>query len=93
MIHIIETAHFEDVDHDAGYEYIGDDYTIQAENQIFLVRKYCGECRVYIIRPKRFDWQLPVAASLFEYLKENLSVSKIEVYVPELGYYQPVDIP
>jgi len=91
LIRIIETHHFEDIDHDAGYEYIGDEYTIDANGQTIYVRKYCGEDQASITKPLCIDVNSSIA--LFEFIRENLLVSKIEVYVSELGCYRPVDFP
>jgi hypothetical protein len=92
ILRIEKTIRFDDVDHDAGYEYRGFDYVIRSEMDEFLVRIYDSDPgKAAVIRPT-FMFKNCNLRMLIDFLKIKLGASSISVYKREVGTYEEIDL-
>ncbi|WP_202371279.1 hypothetical protein [Pseudomonas sp. MWU318] len=89
----IETAiRFDDVDHDAGYEYRGFDYVIQNGEDTYRIRTYDDEPgKATLVYPKSMSKHSSLRV-LVSFLQCELGISRVSLYKGELGIYAEIDL-
>ncbi len=90
MPEILEKRHFEDVDEELGYSYVGDDYCIISGNTKFSLRKYEDEDRVIISDPWEVKFSSPDTLELICFVRNVLFHKDIEIWHAEEGCYEPI---
>lgn len=89
---IATATRFDDVDHDAGYEYRGFNYVIQNDEDIFMIRTYDDEPgKATVVHPKNMSKHLSLK-ELVVFLQSELGVSRVSLYQGELGIYAEIDL-
>lgn len=89
---IENTTRFDDVDHDAGYEYRGFNYAIRNEMYEFHVRIYDGDPgKAMVVRPTSMYKNCNLRM-LFDFLQSELNVSSIYLYNRGVGGYEEKDL-
>ena len=89
---IVNTTRFDDVDHDAGYEYRGFNYVIRNEMDEFHVRTYDGDLgKATVVRPTS-TYKNGCLRMLVDFLQSVLNVSSICLYKAEVGGYEEIDL-
>ncbi|PYC16068.1 hypothetical protein DMX02_22500 [Pseudomonas jessenii] len=89
---IVNTTRFDDVDHDAGYEYRGFNYVIRNEMDEFYVRVYDSDPgNVTVVRPTSMYENCNLRI-LVGFLQSKLGASSISVYKMEVGTYEEIDL-
>lgn len=85
---IVNTARFDDVDHDAGYEYRGFNYVIRDEMDEFHVRIYDGDPgKAMVVRPTSMYKNCNLR-TLVDFLQSELGATTISLYNEETGGYE-----
>jgi len=91
ILRIEKTTRFDDVDHDAGYEYRGFNYVIRNEVDEFHVRTYDGDPgKATVVRPTSM-YENCNLRMLVDFLQSKLGASSISVYKMEVGDYEEID--
>ena len=89
---IVNTTRFDNVDHDAGYEYRGFNYVIRNEMDEFHVRTYDGDVgKATVVRPNSMYKNCNLRM-LVDFLQSKLGTSSISVYKTEVGAYEELDL-
>lgn len=89
---IVNTTRFDDVDHDAGYEYRGFNYVIRNEMDEFHVRTYDGDLgKATVVRPISIYKNCNLR-TLISFLQAKLGASSISIYRIEVGAYEEIDL-
>ena len=89
---IATTTRFDDVDHDAGYEYRGFNYVIQNGEDTYLIRTYDDEPRkATVVHPASTSKHSSLRV-LVGFLQSELGVSRIFLYKGELGIYAEIEL-
>jgi len=92
ILRIEKTTRFDDVDHDAGYEYRGFNYVIRNEMDEFHVRTYDGDLgKATVVRPTSMYKNCSLRM-LVDFLQSELGTSSISVYKTEVGAYEELDL-
>lgn len=89
---IATATRFDDVDHDAGYEYRGFNYVIQNGEDTYMIRTYDDEPgKATVVYPKSMSKHSGLGV-LVGFLQSELGVSRILLYKGELGIYAEIDL-
>lgn len=88
---IVNTTRFDDVDHDAGYEYRGFNYVIRNEMDEFHVRIYDSDPgKATVVHPTSM-YENCKLRMLVDFLQSELSASSIYLYNGRVGGYEEID--
>ncbi|WP_247269042.1 MULTISPECIES: hypothetical protein [Pseudomonas] len=89
---ITTATRFDDVDHDAGYEYRGVNYVIQNGEDTFMIRTYDDEPgKATVVHPTSMSKHSSLRV-LVGFLQSELRVSRVSLYKGELGTYAKIDL-
>ena len=92
ILRIVNTTRFDDVDHDAGYEYRGFNFVIQNELDEFYVRIYDSDPgKAMVVRPTTMNKNCNLRG-LVDFLQSKLGTSTICLYDGEIGRYEKLDL-
>jgi hypothetical protein len=90
-LRIVNTTRFDDVDHDAGYEYRGFNFVIRNEMDEFHVRTYDGDPgKATVVRPISMYKNCNLRM-LVDFLQSELGVASICLFKGEVGSYEEMD--
>lgn len=90
-MYILNSARFDDVDHEVGYAYHGFSYLILDEAYSFLIKTYDDEPgHATVVRPSTVLASSRLR-SLIDFLKSELGLSRVSIYQAELGRYAEID--
>lgn len=83
---------FDDVDHDLGYEYRGQNYSVQNDGNMFLVRTYDDEPGCATVVSPTTAHAIGNLRQLVTFLNVEFGVSRIFLYKADLGRYAEIDL-
>lgn len=90
MAELIQKEHFEEVDDEAGYSYIGENYKIKCGDTTFSLTRYEDDSHVIITEPWKVLFGSADAVELIDFLKNSLFHSDIEIWHPGEDGYEPI---
>jgi|GEM_PF-2206591 len=90
MAKLIDKKHFEDVDKEAGYSYVGENYKVKCGSTTFSLTKYEDDSHVTITEPWEIKFGSEDTVELIEFLKHNLFSPDIEIWHPGKDAYEPM---
>lgn len=88
---IISATRFDDVDHDAGFEYRGFNYIIQNGEDTFIIRTYDESGKATVVHPTSMSKHSSLRG-LVGFLQSELGLSRICLYKCELGIYAEINL-